>query len=64
MIIKEIKMVEIGDGRAVIVCSECGKIIGVYYDAKDDQKILDDVLCIKCHNHECNNHECNKNEKV
>ena len=45
--------IEIGEGRAVIACVECGKVIGVYYNAKKEQELLNDCFCLKCHNEGC-----------
>ena len=39
-----------GEGRSIIYCSECGKIIGVNYNANERQELQHDCFCVECHN--------------
>ena len=43
-------MGQIGRDKAVIICCDCDKVIGVWFNAQEKQEILYDCFCIDCNN--------------
>jgi hypothetical protein len=46
-------MSNIGKSEAIIYCTDCGKVLGVWYNAQEKQELLFDCFCIDCHNLGC-----------
>jgi len=46
-------MSDIGKNQAIIYCTGCNKLLGVWYNAQEKQELLFDCFCISCHNESC-----------
>ncbi len=48
---------QLGEGYAIMQCPTCGLIMGIYANAEKEQKQLEDVWCVECHNKSVRNPE-------